>query len=255
MPFIDTHCHLFLKEFEADAEQVVEKSVKANVTKMVLPNVDSSTISLLLQLYKKFPENLFPAIGVHPCSVKENFQDELLFHHKYLEVNEFVAIGEVGIDLYWDKTHFKEQVIALEIQIQWALEHNLPIILHSRESFDEVYNIVKNYKNLRGVFHAFSGSHEQGMKVVDLGFYLGIGGVVTFKNSNLANEIMSIPLENIILETDSPYLTPAPYRGKRNDPSNIPLIAKKLADIYTVSIEEIEEITTHNALKLFNKIN
>ena len=152
MPFIDTHCHLFLKEFEADAEQVVEKSVKANVTKMVLPNVDSSTISLLLQLYKKFPENLFPAIGVHPCSVKENFQDELLFHRKYIEVIKFVAIGEVGIDLYWDKTHFKEQVIALEIQIQWALEHNLPIILHSRESFDEVYNIVKNHKNLRGVF-------------------------------------------------------------------------------------------------------
>lgn len=254
MPFIDTHCHLFLKEFEADAELVIEKSVKAGVTKMVVPNVDSTSILPLLELCNNFKKELYPSIGIHPCSVKENFKEELLIHEKCLESNDFVAIGEIGIDLYWDKTFVKEQIAALEIQLQWALEHNLPAILHCRESFDEVYNIVKNYKNLRGVFHAFSGSCEQALKVIDIGFYIGIGGVVTFKNSNLGNGISSLSMENIILETDAPYLTPAPYRGKRNDPSYIPIIAEKLANIFNYSIKEIEEITTRNALKLFNKI-
>lgn len=251
MTFIDTHCHLFLKEFETDSDDVIKRSIHSEVTKMIVPNVDSSTILPLVDLCKKYSNNLFPAIGMHPCSVKENVESELQKHKQYLEHNKFIAIGEIGIDLYWDKTFFKEQIIALETQIEWALEYKLPVILHCRESFEEVYNIVRKYKNLRGVFHAFTGTHEDAIKIIELGFYVGIGGVVTFKNSNLGKEILGLPLENIILETDSPYLTPAPYRGKRNEPSYIPIIAQKLSEIYNISLKEIEATTTENATNLF----
>ena len=226
MSYIDTHCHLFLEEFQTDYELVINRAIETGIVEMVIPNIDSESIISLTQLCKKYPNNLFPTIGVHPCSIKENYINELKHHEQILKENKFIAIGEIGIDLYWDKTYLKEQIIALEKQINWAIEFNLPVILHCRESFSQVYNIVKKYKNLRGVFHAFSGNSVDAKMVVDLGFYIGIGGVLTFKNAHLGKEIIDIPLEYIVLETDSPYLTPVPFRGKRNEPAYISIIAQ-----------------------------
>jgi TatD DNase family protein len=251
MVFIDTHAHLFLEEFDNDRNEIIEKSIKSGVQKIVVPNVDVATLHPILNTCSIAPQNLFPAIGLHPCSVKANFRDELSVLREAIIQEKIKAIGEVGIDLYWDKTYYPEQVIALEEQIKWALENNLPIILHCRESLEQVYEIVKKYKNLKGVFHAFMGTVEQAKKITGLGFYLGIGGVVTFKNSGLDKIVEQISIENILLETDSPYLTPAPHRGKRNEPAYLGIVARKLAEIFQLPLEEIAFITTANAEKLF----
>ncbi len=251
MSYIDTHCHLFLEEFQTDYDSVINRAIETGIVEMVIPNIDSESIIPLIQLCEKYPNNLFPTLGVHPCSIKENYIDELKHHEQILKENKFIAIGEIGIDLYWGKTYLKEQINALEMQINWAIDFDLPIILHCRESFSQVFNIVKKYKNLRGVFHAFSGNSVEAKMVTDLGFYIGIGGVVTFKNSNLGKEIIYIPLENIVLETDSPYLTPVPFRGKRNEPAYISIIAQKLSELFNIPLQEIESTTTQNAKQLF----
>ncbi len=251
MYFIDTHAHLFLEEFDEDRNAVIERAISRGVKKMVLPNVDAGTLNQLLDVCRSNPGSLFPAIGLHPSLVKTNYSEELVVLKNALKNKKFCAIGEIGIDLYWDKTFFKEQVLALDEQINWALNLNLPVILHCRESFEEVYEVVKKYKNLRGVFHAFTGNDEQIKKIPDIGFFFGIGGIVTFKNSGLDKIVPKIPIDKIILETDSPYLTPVPYRGKRNEPSYIVHIAEKLANIFNISVEEIARITSLNAESLF----
>ena len=251
MYYIDSHAHLFLDEFNEDRKEVIERSIHQGIQKMLLPNVDSSTLTNLRDTCQIAPKSLFPAIGLHPCSVKDNFKDELNVLSDALKKDKYYAIGEIGIDLYWDKTFFKEQIIALETQINWALELNLPVIFHCRESFDHVIEIASKYKNLRGVFHAFTGSKIQAQKVINMGFYLGIGGIVTFKNSGLDKVVSEVPLEKIILETDSPYLAPVPFRGNRNEPSYLKYIAEKLSEISGKSLEEVAKITSSNSENLF----
>lgn len=251
--FIDTHTHLFLNDFKNDIDNVIKNSIKSNVTKFLLPNIDSKTIDTMLNLTKKYPKICFPTIGIHPCSIKENYKQELKIVEKELEKNKYYAIGEIGIDLYWDTKYIEEQKEAFEYQINIALKENLPIIIHVRNSFNEIFEILEKIKNknLKGVFHCFSGDYEQAKKAIKMGFKLGVGGVVTYKNSNINRFLKNIDLKNIILETDSPYLSPEPYRGKRNDSSNIKIIAKKIAEIYECDINYIAKITTENAENLF----
>jgi TatD DNase family protein len=251
MNFIDTHTHLFLEEFDSDRTLVITDAIQNGISKFILPNVDSTTLDKLLNTCRFNPSCLLPALGLHPCSVKPDFKVELNKLKKSFDHNTFYAIGEIGIDLYWDKTYINEQVEALKEQISWALEFDLPVILHCRESFDMVFDIVKNYKGLKGVFHAFTGNAEQAKAIADIGFSIGIGGIVTYKNSGLDKAVSFLSLKNIVLETDSPYLPPVPHRGKRNEPSYIIHIAKKLADLCNLSIDEIAGVTTMNAKELF----
>ena len=255
MKFVDTHTHLFAKEFDNDINDVVENAISNGIEKMLLPNIDSSTTKAMINLCKQYPNNCHPMIGLHPCSVKkENIKEEIEHILDELKKNSFVAIGEIGIDLYWDKTTLDIQKEAFETQVKIAKEKNLPIVIHTRNSFEEAYEIVEklNDKNLSGVFHCFSGNLDDAKKITKLeNFYLGIGGVVTFKNGGIDKIINQISLEHLILETDSPYLSPVPNRGKRNESKHILDIAKKLSEIYEMSINEIAKITTHNANKLF----
>ncbi|HVA97815.1 MAG TPA: TatD family hydrolase [Bacteroidia bacterium] len=254
MIFTDTHTHLYAKEFDIDRNQLIENAIQKGVQRFFLPNIDSTFITDLLQLKNNFPENCFPMIGLHPCSVNENYVQELAIAANYLSKEKFIAIGEIGIDLYWDKTFFSQQQFAFRTQIEWAKKWNLPIVIHSRNSFDEVYEILSetNDNKLKGIFHCFSGNVEQAKKIIALGnFKLGIGGVLTFKNSGLDNVVKEIDLEHLVLETDAPYLAPTPHRGKRNEPSYLVLIAEKLAAIKNCSVEEIAEITTQNSKIIF----
>lgn len=254
MIFIDTHTHLYLDEFSDDLNQVVEKAINKGVKYMLLPNIDSTSIEKMLKLCQTFPDNCFPMIGLHPTSVKSNFENELKIVENYLAKSNFYAIGEIGIDLYWDKTFYKEQLEAMRFQIHLAKERNLPIVIHSRNSFDEVFTVLSELKfpEMRGVFHCFSGSVDQAKKVIaELGFKLGIGGVVTFKNSGLDKVVKEIDLKDIILETDSPFLAPMPFRGKRNESAYTIIIAEKIAAIKNIAIEEIANETTNTALELF----
>ena len=255
MTFIDTHSHIYLSDFNEDRSKIIDKAINVGVQKILLPNVDSSTIDSMLRLCKAYPENCFPMIGLHPTSVKENVEDELAILEKLLKEKTFIAIGEIGIDLFWDKSFVHEQEEAFKIQVALAKKYKLPIVIHSRDSFDELFSLLDeiNTPELKGVFHCFTGTKKQALKITnEYNFKLGIGGVITFKNSGLEEQIKNIGLEHFILETDAPYLAPVPYRGKRNEPSYIPLIAKKLAEIKGVTINEIAEITTQNAKELFN---
>jgi len=251
--FIDTHTHLYSEEFNEDRTAVINTAISNSVTKLYLPNIDSNSIDGMLQLEKEFPDNCFAMMGLHPCSVKENYLDELTIVKKWLDKRKFIAIGEIGIDLYWDKTFIAEQEIAFKKQIDWALEYNYSIVIHCRNAFDEIFTILQSYSKLpKGIFHCFSGDVEQAQKILALkNFKLGIGGVVTFKNSGLDKVVETISIEDIVLETDSPYLAPMPYRGKRNESSYIPLIAKKVAELKNISIEEVENVTTNNANFIF----
>lgn len=251
--FIDTHTHLYSEEFNEDRTAIINKAISNSVTKLYLPNIDSNSIDGMLQLEKEFPDNCFAMMGLHPCSVKENYLDELTIVKKWLDKRKFIAIGEIGIDLYWDKTFITEQEIAFKKQIDWALEYNYSIVIHCRNAFDEIFTILQSYSKLpKGIFHCFSGDVEQAQKILALkNFKLGIGGVVTFKNSGLDKVVETISIEDIVLETDSPYLAPMPYRGKRNESSYIPLIAKKVAELKNISIEEVENVTTNNANFIF----
>jgi TatD DNase family protein len=251
--FTDTHTHLYSEEFNADRNEIIKHAISKGVTKLYLPNVDSTSIDGMLQLEKEFPENCFAMMGLHPCSVKENYLEELAIIESWLDKRKFAAIGEIGIDLYWDKTFLNEQEIAFKKQIDWALTYNYSIVIHCRNAFDEIYSILNSYQTLpKGIFHCFSGTIEQAEKILTLKhFKLGIGGVVTFKNSGLDKVLESISIEDVVLETDAPYLAPMPHRGKRNESSYIPLIAQKVADIKNISIEEVQHITTKNATYIF----
>jgi TatD DNase family protein len=251
--FIDTHAHLYAEEFSEDRTAIIKKAIEQSVTKFYLPNIDSTSVNGMLELEKEFPQNCFAMMGLHPCSVKQNYKEELDGVKTWLDKRKFVAIGEIGMDLYWDKTFLKEQEIAFKTQIDWALTYNYSIIIHCRNAFDEIYSILNSYQNLpKGIFHCFSGTIDQAEKILALKkFKLGIGGVITFKNSGLDKVLEAISIDDIVLETDAPYLAPIPYRGKRNESSYITLIAKKIAEIKNTSIEEVQRITTKNATYIF----
>lgn len=251
---IDTHTHLYSTDFDADRPEVIKRALDNGVQKFFLPAIDSETHERMLQLEKEYPNNIYAMMGLHPCSVKrETWQEELSLVLRYLEMRPFCAIGEIGIDLYWDTSTLDIQQEAFAQQIDWAIERDIPIVIHSRESFDEVFEIIETKKNdkLRGIFHCFSGNLEQAKRAIDQNFLLGIGGVATFKNGKIDQFLGEIPLENIVLETDSPYLSPTPHRGKRNESSYLSLIAGKLVDIYQKDFQEIDRITTENAINLF----
>lgn len=254
MFYIDTHTHLFSSQFDNDRHQVVQKAIEQGVEKMLLPNINSKTLEAMHQLCQDFPQHCFPMIGLHPCDVKNDYEEELKIIKSHLDKGKYVAIGEIGIDLYWDKGTLEIQKKAFRQQLKWAKEYDLPVAIHIRKSFDTIFDVLEevNDQNLRGVFHCFTGSKEQGQKAIEMGFMLGIGGVVTFKNSGLDKVLKELPLEKLLLETDSPYLAPTPYRGQRNESSFITIVAQKLAEIYEVNLEEVAIKTTHNAKTLFN---
>ena len=252
---IDTHSHLFVEEFTEDLPAVIDRARTAGVSKVFMPNIDDTTVKVMLDVCTAYQGYCFPMIGFHPTSVDS---DSLSRIHKMKEMlsgeHPFIAIGEVGMDLYWDKTYLKEQQKALDIQIQWALEYRLPLVLHCREAFPELFEVMEPYKNteLSGVFHSFTGTLEEAGQVLEYPrFFFGINGVVTFKKSKLPEILTQIPLGRIVLETDSPYLSPMPFRGKRNESSYIKNVAEKLAGIYNMDFENIDRITTNNALKVF----
>lgn len=254
MQFIDTHAHLYLDKFDADIDQVISDAIKSGVHKIFLPNIDSQTIGSMQQLVAKYPNHCYPMIGLHPSDVKENFEEELAIVKKEAETRKYIAIGEIGIDLYWDKTYLKQQQDAFTFQIELAKAHHLPIAIHARDSFHEIFEILDhlNDDSLTGVLHCFTGNLEQANHVINYGgFMLGIGGVATFKNGGLDTVIPHIDLAHLVLETDAPFLAPTPYRGKRNESQYIPIIADKIAHMKGISIEEVAEATTRNALSLF----
>ena len=255
MKFIDTHTHLFASEFKDDIDIVVKNAINSGVSKMLLPNIDSSTTNSMIQLCNKYPKHCFPMVGLHPCSVKkDNIEKEILHVEEMLNKNKFIAIGEIGLDLYWDKSSLSYQKVAFESQIKLAKKYQLPIVIHVRDSFNEAIEIVEklNNENLSGVFHCFTGNIQEAERIINLqNFYLGIGGVVTFKNGGINKIINQISLDNIILETDSPYLTPTPFRGKRNESKYLVNIAQKMSEIYEIDINEIANKTSSNAINLF----
>jgi len=254
MFLIDTHTHLYLNEFDADRDATVQRAFDKGIKYLLLPNIDSTSINEMLSLCQKYPDNCFSMIGLHPTSVKSDFKQLLLPMESYFKTEHFYAIGETGIDLYWDKTFMNEQAEAFNIQMKWAVKYNLPIVIHSRNSLNEIINLIKDFKNpsLKGIFHCFPGSLQQALEVVEMGFFIGVGGVVTYKNAGLAKVVEVIELKNIVLETDSPFLPPVPYRGQRNESAYIYDIAQYIAKIKNISIEEVAEITTQNAIALFN---
>jgi len=250
---LDTHSHIYLREFDLDRSDVVANALKAGVEKVVLANVDAKTIKRLEKTQAQFPNFCLSAMGLHPTSVNENYLAELQIIKENLFAKPYCAVGEIGLDLYWDETFINQQVTAFEEQIRWALELDLPVIIHIRKAFAEVFNSLKKFgKNLpKGVFHCFSGGIEEAKKAVELGFLIGIGGVVTYKNSNLPEIIKPLGIDKILLETDAPYLAPVPYRGKRNEPKYLTEILQKFSTIFALSEEKIDEVTTNSAKNLF----
>jgi len=251
--FVDSHSHIYSEEFSTDRAEVISRAVKAGVSKIVLPNIDSSTIKPMLDLADSNPQLFIPLLGLHPTSVKEDFRKELEIMEYWFEKREFAGIGEIGIDLYWDKTFINEQIEAFKIQIGWARKRRIPIVIHVRDSFQEVFEVLQQEKqeSLKGVFHSFTGNADQAEQVIDLGFKIGIGGIVTFKNSGLDTIVRQIDLRHILLETDSPWLAPVPNRGRRNESAFITAVASKIAMLHETSIEEVGRITTQNAQQLF----
>ncbi len=251
--FVDTHTHLYSDQFNDDRDEAVQRAIELGIEKMYLPNVDSASIEGMLALESAYPENCFAMMGLHPCSVKDNYLEELKIVEDWYKQRTFKAVGEIGIDLYWDKTHFEEQKKAFLRQVALAKELKLPIVIHARESLDILIELVEEEQkgDLTGVFHCFTGDLEQAKTIMGVGFYMGIGGVLTFKKAGLDKTATDIPLESLVLETDSPYLAPSPHRGKRNESSYIHQIATKLASIKEIDLETVEKQTTENALKLF----
>lgn len=253
MYFIDTHTHLYLEEFAHDRQQVVNSALTANVQKMMLPNIDSSSIDGMLDLANQYPDNCLPMIGLHPTSVKDDYLNELSIVEKWINERKFYAIGECGIDLYWDKEHAVQQEFVFRHHIDLARTYNLPLVVHIRDSFNEVIQILKdvNKSDIRGIFHCFSGSVEQAQQAIKYGFSLGLGGVITFKNNKMQETLKHVDMQHLVLETDAPFLAPVPYRGKRNEPSYIPNIAQMVANIKGLTLDQVAEATTNNAEKLF----
>lgn len=254
MTLIDTHSHIYQPEFEADKAQMMESAAREGVTKIYLPAIDAETHERMLQLEKEYPGRCLAMMGLHPCSVKENVETELQLVRQYLEARPFAAIGETGLDFYWDKTFTDQQYMAFHRQVEWALEYAIPVVIHSRNSTDECIAVIKQHQQgtLRGIFHCFSGDGQQAKQITELGFYLGIGGVVTFKNSGLDKVVEAVDMQHIVLETDAPYLAPVPFRGKRNEPAYLKYVVEKIASIKNLPVEEVARITTENANRIFN---
>jgi TatD DNase family protein len=253
--FVDTHAHIYSEQFDKDRHDMLEKCSEIGVKKIYMPNIDHTSIDDMMELEARYPSLCISMMGLHPCSVNKDFEKELYLVEEWLGKRKFAAVGEIGIDLYWDKTFRAYQEEAFRIQVNWAKKYKLPIVIHCRESFEETITLVEDLKDddLKGVFHCFTGSERDAKRAIDLGFYLGIGGVATFKNGGLDKVLPNVGAEFLLLETDSPYLAPTPHRGKRNEPTHIPLIAQKVADLKEMSIEELAKITTDNSEKLFSK--
>ena len=258
MNLIDTHTHLFVKEFDEDREEVIQKAIESGVKKMILPGINSSYIQLQKNMAEKNKGTCFAAFGLHPSDVKDDYEKELIIVEENIKSFNSIAVGEIGIDLYWDKTYKEEQKLAFEEQVILAKKHQLPIIIHVRDSFPDVFEITDkhNDENLKGIFHSFTGTNEDAKRIINYGgFKIGINGIVTFKNSGLDKIVKEIDINHLVLETDSPYLSPVPKRGKRNESSHLIYIANKIAEIKEISIEEISEITNTNAVEIFgNKL-
>jgi len=253
MNFIDTHAHIYQEDFKTDIDSVIARAKENGVSKIYLPNVDVPSIADLKELVQKDPKFFIPMMGLHPCYVKEDFEEQLNAIEKELRGGTYVAVGEIGIDLFWDKSFFIQQQEAFRVQIKWAIELNLPIIIHARDSLKEIFEIMDEevHPRLKGIFHCFSGNVDDAKKVIKYGFKLGIGGVVTFKNGGLDKVLKEIDVKHLVLETDAPYLTPVPHRGKRNESSYVKLVAERLAEIYNISVNEVARITTANASEVF----
>lgn len=255
MILIDTHCHLYLPEFKNDIHEVIVSAQKLGVSKFYLPAIDSAVIDDMLLLESNYPGICIPLMGLHPCFVKENYLQELSIAEEYLHKRKFAAIGEIGLDFYWDTSFSAQQYEAFHIQMQWALDKQLPIVIHTRNAMKETIETVMPFakKGLRGIFHCFSGNETEAKQIIDMGFYLGIGGVITYKNAGLAEVIAKIDAAHLVLETDAPYLTPVPYRGKRNESSYLQYIVEKIASVKNITAEEVAAITTANTEKIFGK--
>lgn len=252
MRIIDTHAHIYLKEFSDDLSATVDRAKNEGVERIYMPNVDHTTIEDMLDVADKYKGYCIPMIGLHPCSVAKDFEKELYIVESWLSKGGFAAVGEIGTDLYWDKTFWNAQKEAFKIQAELAKNYNMPVVIHCRETIEETINLVKETNSTNGVFHCFTGSLEQADKIIKQGFQLGIGGVATFKNGGLEPVLAKVDLNNIVLETDSPYLAPVPFRGKRNEPSYLKHVVQKIADVGKIKSDKVEEITTKNALKLFD---
>lgn len=255
MEYIDSHTHLFTPEFDEDRDEVMRRAVTCGVTRMYLPNIDTETIVPMLELESRYPGVAFAMMGLHPSSVKADAEEQLALVGQWLTRRPFSAIGEVGLDFYWDQTFKAEQLHAFATQVDWALAYRLPVVIHSRAATAECIDIIRARQDgkLKGIFHCFSGTAEEAAAITSLGFHLGIGGVVTFKKSTLPEVLSKVSLEHIVLETDSPYLAPVPHRGKRNESAYLPLVAARLADIKSVPVAEVARITTENALRIFER--
>jgi TatD DNase family protein len=255
MALIDTHSHVYLDEFRNDRSEIIKRAENEGVESVIMPAIDSSTHSAMFEMETQFPA-CHCMMGVHPCSIKDNYQSELKIALDFLSKRKFVAVGEIGLDYYWDKTFITHQKAAFNEQIKWALDFDIPIVIHSRDSIDDCISVVRQHQNgkLKGVFHCFSGSESQAKEIIELGFYLGIGGVVTFKNSGLDKVMQNISLDHAVLETDAPYLAPVPFRGKRNEPSYLKYVVEKLSGLKNISKEQVAEITSFNARKLFSAL-
>jgi len=253
MRWIDTHAHIYAEELVTDIDIVVKNAISNGIDRILMPAIDSSTLQVMLEVEEKYPINCVSMMGLHPCYVKENYLQELAIVEQWLSKRKFIAVGEIGLDFYWDKTFTEQQHKVFEQQMQWALNYNLPIAIHTRNAMQETIEAVKPFakKGLRGLFHCFSGSKESAEQIIQMGFHLGLGGVLTYKNAGVAEAITTIPMEWLVLETDAPYLSPVPYRGKRNEPAYMIEVAKKLAEIKKLHLHEVAAITTANAEKLF----
>ena len=253
MKLIDTHTHLYLDDFKDDIDQVMKRALGVGVEKFYIPSIDSQWIKNMFDLEKKYSEQIRLMMGLHPNYVKENYMDELEIVKKNLNERKFYAVGEIGIDLFWDKKYLKQQQDAFNYQILLAKEKDLPIVIHCRDAFNEIFEVLESHRDekLNGIFHCFTGTHDQALRAIDLNFKLGIGGVVTFKNGKIDKFLKQIPIEQIVLETDSPYLSPTPYRGKRNESSYLEIILSKVAECYELPIEEVSEIIYDNSKAIF----
>lgn len=253
MIFTDTHCHLYSNEFAADIDEVIKRAVIEGTDKFYLPAIDSATHIQMIRLEENYPGKCIAMMGLHPCSVKENYLEELHIVEDWLAKRKFAAVGEIGLDFYWDKTFTQQQYNAFRKQIELSLQYKLPIVIHTRNAMAETISVVKEYasKGITGIFHCFSGTYTEAVEIIDIGFYLGIGGVITYKNAGLAEIIEKIDAKHLVIETDAPYLTPVPFRGKRNESSYLKYIIEKLAEVKNMSAKEIATVTTANAQKIF----
>ena len=253
MRFIDTHAHLYSSPLNENRELIIQNAINNGIDTIIMPAIDSDTLESMLELEAAYPNNCIAMMGLHPCSVKDNVQQELDIVEAQLKKRKFIAIGEIGLDYYWDKTFIQQQIEAFTTQMQWALEKQLPIVIHTRNAMGETIEAVKPFakKGLRGIFHCFSGSQESAQQIISMGFHLGLGGVLTYKNAAVAEAIKEIPMSHLVLETDAPYLSPVPYRGKTNEPAFMIEVAKKLAEIKNIPLQEVAAITTNNAKAVF----